>query len=63
VIIITARWTEWEFPSRERADKIVKPTPGRDRPIVTKCTNPATAAVIADIFTRLGCIVTKEETP
>jgi rhodanese-related sulfurtransferase len=57
MITLTATWTEWKA-----GDKIVKPTPGRDRPIVVTCSTPFTAAILTGVLTRLGCDVTREVT-
>jgi rhodanese-related sulfurtransferase len=61
MITVTARWTDWEFAERKPNNRTVHPTPGRD-PIVVECSSPHTAAIVAGVFERIGCTVTKEKT-
>lgn len=56
---VTAVWTDWEFEGRDPIfkEKVIHPTPGRDRPLVVECSSPFTATIMAGIFKRLGCTV------
>jgi len=64
MVTVTARWTDWKFDNRgeQFQDKMIHPTPGRDRPLVVECSSWYTAGIIADILHRIGCTIEKEET-
>jgi len=62
MITVTAVWSDWTFPERPANNRTVHPTAGRDRPLVVQCSSPFTASIVAGIFERLGCTVTKEKT-
>lgn len=64
MITLTARWGPWKhYDERTKRDVIIEPTPGRDRPIVVKCSNQSLAKEISLVFKRIGLEVESEETP
>ena len=60
MVTVTAVWSDWMSGQGSDA-RLVRPTPGRDRPIVVRCSSAFTAAIIAGVFDRLGCTTTREE--